>query len=227
MDESALLARTGKKLRKSLKAFRVHFKQAKTRTQANSKINDYSSVLADLKSLQTVLKAHDFRIRALNKYNLRLRQRSLKRLLAGQLRRRPTIGVETSRWRMKRAMSEVEQELRREAVALQEIEDALLTALEHLMHSYKSLRSVERKEEFRLCDRLIAMAEKLQHAVEFGALDQELEEQVREHLRTMEPHVREARAWLASIKLAVLRLARGASEQGMKVARQTLLEEYF
>ncbi|KAI7336471.1 hypothetical protein KC315_g2756 [Hortaea werneckii] len=227
MDESALLARTGKKLRKSLKAFRVHLKRVKTRTQANSKINDYSSVLADLKNLQTVLKAHNSRIRALNNYNLRLRQRSLRRLLAGQLRRRPTIGIETSSWRMKRAMSAIEEELRHEAAALEGIEGALLTALQCLVRNYKFLRGVERSPMFQLGVRLVVASENLQRKLETGNLDLQLEEEAREHLRALGSQVANARAFNVEIGRGVLELARDASRHGVKVARQTLLEEYL
>ncbi|GAB1734732.1 hypothetical protein NU195Hw_g7538t1 [Hortaea werneckii] len=227
MDESTLLARTGKKLRKSLKAFRIHLKRVKTRPQTKSRINDRSSTLADLKNLQRLLTSHNSRIRALNKHNLHFQERSLRRMLAGQLRLHPTIGAETSTWRFKRAMSEVEQELRREAVALQGIERALLTALKHLLYSSKSLRSVERKAEFQLSGRLVAMAEKLQQAVDCGARDRDWEDKARELLGSIELQVREARVGIASIRFAALGLACDASQLGVKVARQTLLEEYF
>ncbi|KAI7215543.1 hypothetical protein KC333_g5384 [Hortaea werneckii] len=227
MDESNLLSITGKKLRKSLKAFRIHLKRVETRTPAKSRVNDHSSTLTDLTNLQSILKSHNSRIRMLNKHSLPLRQRSLQRMLAVHLRLGRTIGLETSTWRVKRAMSEVEQELKREAVALRVIETALLAALEGLMRNYRLLRGIERKADCQLNVRFVAAAEILQQAVESGAMDRELEEEAREHLRSIEPQLDESRAWVANIKFMVLEFAREASQQGVKVARQTLLEEYF
>lgn len=228
MDESTLLSRTGKKLRKSLKAFRIHLKRVKTRTQAKSRINNHSSTLDDLTNLQHILESQHFRIRALNNYGLRLPELSLRRRLVVQLRRRPTIGVETWGWRMKRALGEVEQDLCRQAVAIEDIESALLAGLEGLVHNYRLLRgTVERDAKFQLSVGLVAVAERLQEAVECGAMDQELEEEVREYLGSIEPQLGDARAWVASIRFAVLGLAREASQLGVEVARQTLLDEYF
>ncbi|GAB1738933.1 hypothetical protein NU219Hw_g3706t1 [Hortaea werneckii] len=149
-------------------------------------------------------------------------------MLAAQLRRRPTIGVETRTWRLKRAMSEVEHELRREALALQGIETALLTALQRLLRSYEFLRGVERDPIFQLGVRLVGTAEILQRKVdEPGKLDLQLEKEVRGHLRVIGSRVGQVRALNAEIRRAVLELARDASLQGVEVARQTLIEEYF
>ena len=227
MDESNLLSRTGRKLRKSLKAFRIHLKRVETRTPAKSRINDRSSTLTDLTNLQRISRTHNSRIRALNKHGLHLRERSLQRMLAEQLRRRPTIGVETSTWRVKRAMSEVEQELKREAVALQGIERALLTALQCLVRNYRFLRGISRSPMFDLGVRLVAAADILQRGIETGKLALQLESEVREHLRVIGSQVGNARAFNGEIRRAVLELARDASRQGVKVARQTLLDEYF
>lgn len=227
MDESNLLARTGKKLRKTLKAFRIHLKRVQTRPQTNSRINDHSSTLADLTSLQSILQTHNSRIRTLNKHKLHFQERSLRRMLAGQLRLHPTIGAETSTWRFKRAMSATEHELRREAVALEGIERAVLTALQALLRSYQVLRTIEQGEEFQFWASVVAMTEKLQRKMETRAVDEELKQEAREALAAIEPQLAEVRSWVVSVKVAVLKLARQASERGVKVARQTLLEEYF
>ncbi|KAI7161924.1 hypothetical protein KC349_g2352 [Hortaea werneckii] len=148
-------------------------------------------------------------------------------MLVGQLRQRPTIGVETSTWRMKHALGEVEQEFKREAFALQGIERALLTALQCLVRNYKFLRGIERSPMFDLGVRLVAAADVLQRELETGKLALQLEDEVREHLRVIGSQVGNARAFNGEIRRAVLELARDASRQGVKVARQTLLEEYF
>ncbi|KAI6905258.1 hypothetical protein KC318_g5144 [Hortaea werneckii] len=228
MDESTLLSRTGKKLRKSLKPFRIHLKRVKTRTQAKSQIHNRSSTFDDLANLQSIFKSHNLRTRKLNKSGLDLRERSLQRMLAGQLRRRPTIGVEPFTWWMKRAMSEVKQELRREAVALQGIEGALLTALQCLLRSYHFLRGMERDDEYQLWAPVVAMAENLQREIETRRVDEGLRQELRDKLAAaVGPRLAEARAWMTTVKGAVLKLACQASQQGVKVARQTLLEEYF
>ncbi|KAI7534819.1 hypothetical protein KC331_g12350 [Hortaea werneckii] len=147
---------------------------------------------------------------------------------AGQLRRRPTIGVETSTWRRKRAVSEVEQGLRREALALQGIERALLTALQCLLRNYHFLRRIERDDEYQLWAPTVAMAGNLQREIESRRIDEEVRQEMREKLAAaIEPRLAEARAWITTVKGAVLKLACQASQHGVKVARQTLLEEYF
>ncbi|KAI7282402.1 hypothetical protein KC345_g3542 [Hortaea werneckii] len=228
MDESTLLARTGKELRQSPKAFRIHLKRIESHGEpSKSRINDHSSTLADLTSLQTVIEAQNSRIRALNKHELHLQERSLQRMLAVQLRRHPTIGAETSTWRFKRAMSATEHELRREAVVLRQFESGVLAALQCLVRSYQFFRGVERSPMFHVGVRLVAAADVLQRKIDTGSLDVQLEQEVREDLRTVGPQVRNARAFNVEICRGVLELARDASRQGVRVARQTLLDEYI
>lgn len=128
---------------------------------------------------------------------------------------------------MKRAMSEVEQELKRDDVALQGIEAALLNALQCLGRNYRFLRGISRSPMFDLGVRLVAAADVLQRGIETGKLALQLEDEVRQHLRVIGSQVGNARAFNGEIRRAVLELARDASRQGVKVARQTLLEEYF
>ncbi|KAI7470274.1 hypothetical protein KC351_g12777 [Hortaea werneckii] len=124
-------------------------------------------------------------------------------------------------------MSAIEHELPRDAVALQGIERVLVTALQCLLRNYKFLQGVARSPMFQLGVRLVAAADFLQRKIDTGGLDVQLEQEVREDLRTIGAQVENARAFNVEICRGVLELARDASRQGVKVARQTLLEEYF
>ncbi|KAI7247323.1 hypothetical protein KC343_g6823 [Hortaea werneckii] len=193
MDESTLLTRTGKKLRKSLKAFRIHLKRVKTRPQTQSRIDDHSSTLADLKNLQRLLTSNNSRIRALNKHELHFQERSLRRMLAEQLRLHPTIGAETSTWRLKRVTSAIEHELGREAVVLQGFESGVLIALQALLQSYQVLRTIEQGEEFQFWAPVVAMTEKVQRKMETRGVDEEVKQAAREALAAIEPQLGAAR----------------------------------
>jgi len=95
--------------------------------------------------------------------------------------------------------------------------------------------SLEKDEGFQRDATNVAMVQKLQveieelrgRAAELTEAEQESIERMNEQLEGLEPQLKGLRDEVGRQDKRVLELKRCASEDGVKVARQTMIEEYF